>query len=59
MTHVRVRKLTKTYDTVGENTAPLTQNPPPVDEQTRNQIAEAAANDGTAAPKVKTEKECM
>jgi hypothetical protein len=59
MTHARVRKLTKTYDTVGENTAPLTQNPPPVDEQTRNQIAEAAAaNDGSAGPKVKSEKEC-
>ena len=48
-----------TYDAVGENTAPLTENPPPVDEQTRKEIAEAAANDGSATPKVKTEKECM
>ena len=59
MTHAGVRKLTVNIDAVGENTAPLTQNPPPVDEQTRNQIAEAAANDGSADPKVKTEKESM
>lgn len=60
MTHARVRKLTTTYNVVGENTAPLTENPPPVDEQTRAQIAEAsAANDGSTTPKVKSEKECM
>jgi hypothetical protein len=59
MTHAAVRKLTLKYHAVAENTAPLTENPPPVDEQTRNQIAEASANDGSAAPKVKTEKECM
>lgn len=53
------RKLTLIYNAVGVNTAPLTENPPPVDEQTRNDIADAAANDGSAAPKVKTEKECM
>lgn len=53
--------------TVGLQTAPLTENPPPVDENTRNQIAEAAAKnpetqggqDASAVPKVKTEKECM
>lgn len=52
--------------TAGEPTAPLTSAPPQVDEQTRTQIADAAAKDaqgqhqgGDAAPKVKTEKECM
>jgi hypothetical protein len=52
--------------TAGEPTAPLTSAPPQVDEQTRANIADAAAKDpqgqhqgGDAAPKVKTEKECM
>jgi len=44
----------------------VTSAPPQVDEQTRSNIADAAAKDpqgqhqgGAAAPKVKTEKECM
>ena len=43
----------------------MTSAPPQADEQTRAQIADAAAKDpqgqhqgGEAAPKVKTEKEC-
>ena len=53
---------------VGESTAPLTDKPPQADEETRNQIAGAAVEDpqgqhqggqdASAAPKVKTEKEC-
>ncbi|KAJ5348090.1 hypothetical protein MYU51_007737 [Penicillium brevicompactum] len=47
----------------GEPTAPVTSAPPQVDDQTRSQIADAAAKDptgqhqGDGAPKVKTEKE--
>lgn len=53
--------------TVGESTAPLTEKPPQADEETRNQIVDAAAKDPTgqtqggqdgAGPKVKSEKEC-
>jgi hypothetical protein len=60
------QKLIHVTRTAGEPTAPLTSAPPQVDEQTRAQIADAAAKDpqgqhqgGDAAPKVKTEKECM
>jgi valyl-tRNA synthetase len=60
------QKLMHVTRTAGEPTAPLTSAPPQVDEQTRTQIADAAAKDaqgqhqgGDAAPKVKTEKECM
>lgn len=54
--------------TVGESTAPLTEKPPQADEETRNQIVDAAAKDPTgqtqggqdvAGLKVKSEKECM
>lgn len=53
--------------TVGESTAPLTEKPPQADEETRNQIVDAAAKDPTgrtqggqdcAGPKAKSEKEC-
>ena len=39
--------------TAGEPAAPVVDTPPQADDQTRNQNADAAA------PKVKTEKECM
>jgi hypothetical protein len=36
----------------------MIDRPPQADEQTRNQIADGAIED-VAAPKVKSEKECM